>query len=126
MNRPMTSYPCLRSRYADTELSTPPLMAKTTRAILASPPCRPCFSDTTAAPEVLASRPGRRQVPQPHREVARRHGPLAVSRERQCQHRRRVPLDAAHFLPSFQVPEPHPRVGAHQQGPVALRVEYPP
>src|SRR5689334_13024998 len=32
MNRPMTSYPCCLSRYAATELSTPPLIASTTRA----------------------------------------------------------------------------------------------
>src|SRR5262245_11117099 len=31
MKSPITSYPCSRSRYADTELSTPPLIARTTR-----------------------------------------------------------------------------------------------
>src|SRR5438105_846128 len=37
MNRPMTSYPCCLSRYAATELSTPPLIANTTRADIAPP-----------------------------------------------------------------------------------------
>src|SRR5438105_13433539 len=31
INRPITSYPCSRRRYAETELSTPPLIARTTR-----------------------------------------------------------------------------------------------
>src|SRR5437764_9396376 len=47
MNRPMTSYPCLRSRYADTELSTPPLMARTTRAAILVSPLRGLRSQHT-------------------------------------------------------------------------------
>src|SRR5262245_60918941 len=38
MKRPTTSYPCRFSRYAATELSTPPLIARTTRAGIIAPP----------------------------------------------------------------------------------------
>ena len=34
MNKPMTSWPCSRRRWAATELSTPPLIASTTRAMV--------------------------------------------------------------------------------------------
>src|SRR5208283_6083642 len=34
MNRPITSYPCAFSKHAATELSTPPLIASTTRCAM--------------------------------------------------------------------------------------------
>src|SRR5437016_6072884 len=37
MNRPTTSYPCCLSKYAATELSTPPLIANTTRRDMSFP-----------------------------------------------------------------------------------------
>src|SRR5271166_4890162 len=44
MNRPITSYPCAFSKHAATQLSTPPLIASTTRCAM-----RPRFNPHPAA-----------------------------------------------------------------------------
>ena len=46
MNRPITSYPCCRSSTADAELSTPPLIASTTRPGMDATSSQPTWRDS--------------------------------------------------------------------------------
>src|SRR5208337_5281810 len=75
MNRPITSYPCAFSKHAATELSTPPLIASTTRCAMEPrfnppPAVRPGkypgheggHSDPVACLNILWPRTSRRQV----------------------------------------------------------------
>src|SRR5262245_21650651 len=81
MNRPMTSYPASRRRTADTELSTPPLIARTTRVDIEIGLCR--HFDSSNCSKFSDARSNARA---PHLVGAGR-GDLAALDETQCQHR---------------------------------------
>src|SRR5215470_8106232 len=71
MNSPMTSYPCSLRKCAATELSTPPLMARTTREGMQESP----FSRDVAAERVRLRKTLRYRVAAKHHSTNAKRGP---------------------------------------------------